>query len=71
MAERVTQRRARRAKGLVVAFMLVVIATGMVIGEPFPHGAVLLSLTQEHGIDAGDLPAVALYLVAALLALWL
>ena len=50
--------------------MLVVIATAMVIIEPFPHGATLLPLTHEHGVDAGDLPAIALYVVAALLALW-
>jgi hypothetical protein len=31
---------------------------------------VLVSLTREHGVDAGDLPAVALYLVAGFLALW-
>jgi hypothetical protein len=42
----------------------------MVIMAPFPHGPVLLSLTREHGIDAGDLPAIALYLVAAGLARW-
>jgi hypothetical protein len=40
----------------------------MVIIAPFPHGATLLALTHEHGIDAGDVPAIALYLVAALLA---
>jgi hypothetical protein len=50
--------------------LLVVMATAMVIIEPFPHGATLLALTHEHGIDAGDVPAIALYLVAALLALW-
>jgi hypothetical protein len=65
-----TQRRTRRAAGLAVGLALVLIATGMVIIEPFPHGATLLSLTHEHGIDAGDVPAIALYLVAALLALW-
>ena len=42
----------------------------MVILEPFPHGATLLALTHKHGIDAGDVPAIALYLVAAVLALW-
>jgi hypothetical protein len=39
----------------------------MVIIEPFPHGATLLALTHEHGIEAGDVPAIALYLVAACL----
>ena len=33
--------------------------------EPLPHGAVLLTLTSDHGVDAGDLPAVALLLLAA------
>jgi hypothetical protein len=70
VSKRATQRRTRRAPGLAVGFVLVVIATAMVILEPFPHGATLLALTHEHGIDAGDVPAIALYLVAALLALW-
>jgi hypothetical protein len=39
----------------------------MVIIEPFPRGATLLALTHEHGIEAGDVPAIALYLVAACL----
>jgi hypothetical protein len=42
----------------------------MVIIEPFPHGATLLALTHKHGIHVGDVPAIALYLVGALLALW-
>ena len=70
MNKRATQRRTRGAAGLAVGFVLVVIATAMVIIEPFPHGAVLLALTHDHGIEAGDVPAIALYLVAALLALW-
>ena len=70
MSKRATQRRTRRVAGFAVGLVLVVIATAMVIIEPFPHGATLLVLTHEHGIDAGDVPAIALYLVAALLALW-
>jgi hypothetical protein len=70
MNERTTHSRTRRAVGLAAGLALVVVATGMVIIEPFPHGAVLLSLTREHGIDAGDVPAIALYLIAVLLALW-
>jgi hypothetical protein len=66
MSNRATQRTRRRVAGLV----LVVVATAMVAVEPFPSGAVLVSLTREHGVDVGDLPAVALYLVAGLLALW-
>lgn len=70
MTKRATQRRTRRPAGLAVGFVLVVIATAMVIIAPFPHGATLLALTHDHGIEAGDVPAIALYLVAALLALW-
>jgi hypothetical protein len=41
----------------------------MVIIEPFPNGAVLVTLTRTHGIDVRDLPAIALYLVAGVIAL--
>ena len=51
------------------AAALVVVATAMVILEPFPSGAVLVTLTRTHGIDVGDLPAIALYLVAGGIAL--
>jgi hypothetical protein len=60
----------RRARRLAAALVLVVVATVMVLVEPFPQGAVLVSLTRTHGVDAGDLPAVALYLLAAVLVLW-
>ncbi|MGH2814221.1 MAG: hypothetical protein ACRDLC_03590 [Actinomycetota bacterium] len=49
--------------------MLVVVATAMVVLEPFPNGAVLVTLTRTHGIDVGDLPAIVLYLVAGGIAL--
>ena len=52
-----------------VAAVLVVVATAMVILEPFPSGAVLVTLTRTHGIDVDDLPAVALFLVAGEIAL--
>jgi hypothetical protein len=52
-----------------VAAALVVVATAIVILEPFPSGAVLVALTRTHGIDVGDLPAIALYLVAGGIAL--
>jgi len=61
---------ARRAWRLAAALALVVVATVMVLVEPFPQRAVLVSLTRTHGIDAGDLPAVGLYLLAGVLALW-
>lgn len=49
--------------------MLATLAIGMIVAEPFPKGIVLLSLTEEHGIDSGDLPALALILVAGWLAI--
>ena len=48
--------------------MLAAVAIGLVVVEPFPNGQVLLSLTDTHGIDAGDIPALAMLLVAACLA---
>ena len=48
--------------------MLAVVAVGLVVVEPFPKGAVLLSLTPTHGVDTGDIPALAMLLVAAALA---
>ena len=49
--------------------LLVALAIVMVIAEPFPKGGLLLKLTHTHGVDVGDLPAPALLLVAALLAI--
>jgi len=60
---------ASRPARYAVAAVLVVVATAMVITEPFPNGAVLVTLTRTHGIDVGDLPAIALYLVAGGIAL--
>ena len=53
-----------RSGRVVLAVVLAVVATAVVVLEPLPLGPVLLTLTREHGVDAGDLPAVALYLVA-------
>jgi hypothetical protein len=53
-----------RIRRKFVAVVLLVVAIGMVVVEPFPKGIVLLSLTEAHGVDAGDLPALALLLVA-------
>jgi hypothetical protein len=50
---------------IVLAVVLVVAAAAIVVLEPLPHGAVLLTLTRDHGVDASDLPAVALRLLAA------
>jgi hypothetical protein len=56
-----------RRRRLQVALLLVALAVVMVVAEPFPEGDVLLKLTHNHGVDVGDLPALALLLVAALL----
>src|SRR5690606_33858780 len=66
MSNRATQRPWRRVAGRVLG----VVAAAKGVLEPFASGAVLVSLTREHGVDVGDLPAVALYLAAAFLALW-
>ena len=43
-----------------MALVLVVVAPSIVVLEPLPHGGpVLLTLTRDHGVDSGDLPAVA------------
>jgi hypothetical protein len=58
-----------RRRRLLVGLLLVALAIVIVVAEPFPKGDVLLKLTADHGVDVGDLPALALLLVAALLAL--
>jgi hypothetical protein len=69
MSKPTTRWAASRPARLALAGVLVVVATAMVILEPFPNGAVLVSLTRSHGVDVGDLPAIALYLVAGGIAL--
>ena len=49
--------------------MLATVAIGLVVVEPFPKGKVLLSLTKTHGIDVGDLPSLAMLLLATYLCL--
>ena len=61
-----TQIRRRRS---VLALVLATVAVGLVVVEPFPKGMVLLSLTSTHGVDVGDLPALAILLVAVGLAI--
>ena len=65
MSRPMQTRRRRRLQALVFA----AVAVGLVVVEPFPKGKVLLSLTETHGVDVGDLPAVALLLIAAYLAI--
>jgi hypothetical protein len=52
-----------------LAVALVAVAVGIMVVEPFPNGAVLVVLTRTHGVHAGDLPALALLLVAVWLAI--
>jgi hypothetical protein len=59
----------RRTPRLLLALLLVILAVLAIIIEPLPHGPTLLPITPEHGVDAGDLPAVALLLAAAWLGL--
>jgi hypothetical protein len=47
---------------------MVTVAACMLVAEPFPKGAVLVSLTATHGVHAGDLPVLGLLLVAGWLA---
>jgi hypothetical protein len=58
-----------RLERRLVAVLLVILAIALVIVEPFPKGDVLLSLTHSHGVDVGDLPALALLLAAVCLAI--
>ena len=51
------------------ALLLVAVAIALVALEPFGKGDLLLQLTPTHGIDTTDLPALALLLVAACLAI--
>jgi hypothetical protein len=67
--KRATQRTYHRRLRLVIALFVLAIATAMVVVEPFPKGPVLMALTAEHGVDAGDLPAIVLYVVACWIAL--
>jgi hypothetical protein len=42
----------------------VTVAACVLVTEPFPKGIVLVSLTESHGVDAGDLPALVLVVLA-------
>jgi hypothetical protein len=59
---------ARRRRRLV-ALALAVLAVVLVVAEPFPKGEVLVSLTEAHGVDVGDLPSLGLLVVAGWLAI--
>ena len=62
-SRRGTQRR-------ILAFLLVVLAIGLVVVEAIPNGVVLVTLTATHGVHAGDLPVLVLLLAAGWLAIW-
>jgi hypothetical protein len=64
-APRIHPRHSRR----VLAVIIAAVAGLLVLIEPLPKGIVLVPLTAEHGIDAGDLPALALLLAAGWLAI--
>jgi hypothetical protein len=58
-----------RSRRKPLALALAALAVLLILSEAFPKGFVVLSITRSHGIDAGDLPALALLLVAAWLAI--
>ena len=58
-----------RLERRLLAMLLVALAIVIVVAEPFPKGELLLKLTATHGVDVGDLPALALLLLAACLAI--
>jgi hypothetical protein len=64
MLLRPTRTRRRRR---ILALVLAAVAIGLVVAEPFSKGEVLLSLSHTHGVDTGDIPALAMLLVAAAL----
>lgn len=41
-------------------------AAAIVLTEPWSEGAILFKLTRDHGLTEGDLPALALAVLAAL-----
>jgi hypothetical protein len=51
----------------VVAALLLATACGVILSEPW-RGPVVLSLSESHGIDAGDLPALPLIALAVAIA---
>ena len=64
-----TPEQRRRRRRLQAALLLVALAILIMVAEPFPAGDFLFTLTMDHGVHVGDLPALALLLVAAGLAI--
>ena len=54
-----------RSRRLRLAVGAAVVAVFWIVAEPLGKGPLLLPITRTHGIDAGDLPAIALLLYAA------
>jgi hypothetical protein len=52
---------------MAAAALLMAVALGWVIAEPVGKGPVLVAFSRNHGLDVGDLPAVALVAVAAVI----
>jgi hypothetical protein len=48
----------------MIAAALVAAAVAWVLAEPIAKGPVLVSVSAHHGLDAGDLPALALLVLA-------
>ena len=55
---------------LVAAAVLAALAVLWVVAEPFGKGELLFSVSRDHGLDADDLPAVGLLLLAAAAAVY-
>jgi hypothetical protein len=53
-----------RSRRRILALALVTVAACTLVAEPFPKGVVLFTLTESHGVDAGDVPALVLLLLA-------
>jgi concanavalin A-like lectin/glucanase superfamily protein len=49
--------------GVAGAVVLLVASVGFLVFEPW-HGPIILALSEQHGVDAADLPAVALMALA-------
>ena len=62
--EPMTTPQSARSRRRILALALVTLAACLLAAEPFAKGAVLFTLTESHGVDAGDLPALVLLLLA-------
>jgi hypothetical protein len=58
----------RQSASPALAALLLVAACGFVVVEPW-HGPTVLALSEQHGVDAADLPALPLIVLALVIAL--